>query len=100
VKDKGIFVSAVCPAFVKSEFQQVNNTSDKLRDSEAWYWQTPEEIATESWTRNDKGVEVIVPGFAPKSAAVFMKYLPEGLTRPLTRKAAEQHYIGDGDLEE
>lgn len=67
-----------------------------MRNKDAWYWQTPEDIAVESWRRNEKGVEVIVPGFVPKIAATFLKLVPEQLSTPFTRKAAEGYYAGDG----
>lgn len=98
LKPYGINVSAVCPGFVKTEFMEVNNPESNMRDSDAWFWQSPEEIATESWRRNERGAEVIVPGIAPKCIAAMMKYLPEQLVAPLTRKAAAEHYVGDGDV--
>lgn len=92
----GIYVSAVCPGFVKTEFQIANNTSEKLRDTSGWFWQEPEDIVQESWRRNDNGVEVIVPGLAPKIMATILKYIPEPIITPVTRNAAAQHYAGDG----
>jgi short-subunit dehydrogenase len=57
--------------------------------------QTPEQIAEESWRRNESGVEVVVPGLLPKVMAAFLKYAPEQIVTPITRKAAAEHYIGD-----
>ncbi len=96
LKEHGIQVSAVAPGFVKTEFLEANGTAEAMRNTDGWYWQTPEEIAEESWRRNERGVEVIVPGFAPKCAAVLLKFVPEQLLTPLTRKAAAGQYVGDG----
>ncbi len=96
VQAHGIHVSAICPAFVKTEFHIANDMEDQIRNQDAWYWQTPEEIATEAWRRNERGVEVIVPGFVPKIAATVLKLVPEQFSKPFTRKAAESYYVGDG----
>ncbi len=96
MKDYGVHVSAVCPGFVKTEFHLANDMDEQMRNKDSWYWQTPEDIAVESWRRNEKGVEVIVPGFMPKIAATFLKLVPEQLSTPFTRKAAEGYYVGDG----
>ncbi len=97
MREHGIQISAICPGFVKTEFLEANNTADQMRNMDAWYWQSPKEIATESWRRNNKGAEVIVPGIAPKCIAVMLKLIPEQLLTPLTRKAAADHYVGDGE---
>ena len=96
MKDHGIFVSAVCPGFVKTEFHVANDTADQMKKTARPFWQAPEVIAEESWRRNDRGVEVIVPGMAPKVAAFLLKALPEPLVTMLTRQAAADHYVGDG----
>ena len=93
---RGVHVSAVCPLFVKTEFQEANDLAVELRKTDGPLWQSPQEIVTESWRRNNRGVEVIVPGFIPKIAAASLKYLPEQIVTPLTRKGAARHYIGDG----
>ncbi|MEZ5922083.1 MAG: SDR family NAD(P)-dependent oxidoreductase [Parvularculaceae bacterium] len=95
VKEKGVRVSAICPGFVDTEFQQANGMSEKMDRPPPFMLQSPEEIAEESWRRNDKGVEVIVPGLLPKVMAAALKYLPEQIVTPLTRKAAADHFIGE-----
>lgn len=95
VAEKGVFVTAVCPGFVDTEFQQANNMADKMASTPKFLKQTPEEVAAESWARNDRGVEVVVPGLLPKVAAATMKLVPEQIVTPLTRSAAEKYYVGD-----
>jgi len=96
VRARGVNVSAICPMFVKTEFQVANDLAAELRATDGPLWQSPEEIVLEGWRRNDRGVEVIVPGLIPKIAAASLKYLPEQIITPLTRKGAAQHYVGDG----
>lgn len=95
VADKGVFVSAVLPGFVATEFQQANGMAEKMKGEHERFAQTAEEVAAESWRRNDKGVEIIVPGGPPKIAAACLRYLPEPLVRALTRPAAAKYYVGD-----
>lgn len=96
VKEKGVNVTAVMPGFVATEFQQANGMADKMDAGPTKHLQqTPEEIVEEAWRRNESGVELVVPGLAPKAMACAMQALPESLTRMMTRRAAEKYYIGD-----
>ncbi len=95
VAAKGVFVTAVCPGFVDTEFQQANNMADKMTSTPKFLKQTAEEVAKEAWERNDRGVEVVVPGLLPKIAAATLKLVPEQIVTPITRSAAEKYYVGD-----
>ncbi len=95
VAPKGVFVTAVCPGFVDTEFQQANNMADKMTSTPKFLKQTAEDVAEESWTRNDRGVEIVVPGFLPKVAAAALKLIPEQIMTPITRSAAAKYYVGD-----
>jgi short-subunit dehydrogenase len=95
VSSKGVFVTAVCPGFVDTEFQHANNMADKMASTPKFLKQTADEVAEESWERNDRGVEVVVPGLLPKIAAAALKHLPEQIITPITRSAAEKYYVGD-----
>ena len=95
VAEKGVFVTAVLPGFVKTEFQEAIGMADKMDGSTKRFAQTAEEVAIEAWKRNDRGVEIVVPGTLPKIGAACMRYFPERLMRALTRPSAEKYYIGD-----
>lgn len=92
---KGVFVSAVLPLFVATEFQSANGMAETMKGATRGLAQTAEEVAEEAWRRNNRGVEIIVPGGPPKLAAACMRYLPERLVRALTRPAAAKYYVGD-----
>jgi hypothetical protein len=95
VSERGVNVTAVTPGFVDTEFQIANKMAEKTPKPPRFMLQTPEQIAEESWRRNESGVEVVVPGLLPKVMAAFLKYAPEQIVTPITRKAAAEHYIGE-----
>lgn len=95
VGERGVNVTVVTPAFVDTEFQIANMMAEKSPKPPKFLLQAPEEIAEESWRRNERGAEVVVPGLLPKIMAAFLKYAPEQIVTPMTRKAAAEHYIGD-----
>ncbi len=95
VARRGVHVTAVCPGFVDTEFQQANNMAEKMASTPKFLKQTAAEVAGEAWRRNEKGVEVVVPGLLPKFAAATMKLIPEQILTPITRAAAAKYYVGD-----
>lgn len=95
VAEAGVKVTAVLPGFVQTEFQIANGMNETMGDSPRRFAQTAEEVAQEAWSRNEKGVEVVVPGLLPKGAALCLQYLPEPLVRFATRRAAEKYYVGN-----
>jgi short-subunit dehydrogenase len=95
VSGRGVHVSAVMPGFVATEFQQANGMEDEINAPPAFMTQTPAELVREAWARNDKGVELIYPGWAAKTMAAAFSILPEKLARVLTRPMAARAYVGD-----
>jgi short-subunit dehydrogenase len=92
-KARGVFVTAVLPGFVATEFQEANGIP--MEGGARSFSQTPEHVAREAWVRNQKGHELVVPATAPKLAAWLMRALPEPWMRALTRSAAEKYYVGE-----
>lgn len=95
VARKGVNVTAVLPGFVATEFQEAIGMADKMKPSDRPFTMSAERVAEEALRRNEKGVEIVVPGLATKCAAGLMQVLPERLMRALTRPAAEKYYVGD-----
>jgi len=95
VAEKGVYVTAVLPGFVSTEFQRSIGMAEKMDGAGRRFAQTAAEVAEEAWRRNDRGAEIVVPGALPKLAAVCLRYLPEQLMRALTRPAAAKYYVGD-----
>ena len=95
VASRGVNVTAVLPGFVETEFQQANGIADQMDGTTRRFAQTAREVAEEAWLRNEKGVEIVVPGFLPKIAASCLRYFPEQIVRAMTRPAAAKYYVGD-----
>ncbi len=95
VKDRGVYVTAVLPGFVATEFQAANGIPIGEDGAARRFSQTAEQVAREAWARNERGHEIVVPGMPPKLAAAFMRFLPEPIMRVLTRSAAGKYYVGE-----
>jgi len=88
-----VFVSALCPGYVKTEFQAANQL-DKVGDSAPrLFWQSPQAVVAETWRRNANGAEVIVPGAFNKIVATILKTIPEPWMAALVRPQAEKHRV-------
>ncbi|MEP6342778.1 MAG: SDR family NAD(P)-dependent oxidoreductase [Maricaulaceae bacterium] len=86
---KNIHISAVLPGVVSTDFQ-VTNGGKPVAPSR--FSQTAQQVAEEAWRRNERGVEIIVPGLSAKIGAAFLRYTPERLMRLLTRPVAAKYY--------
>lgn len=90
LKGQYINVSAVLPGVVSTNFQRSNGAKEVQSHR---FSQTAEQVARIAWTKNDKGQEIIVPGFSAKIAAVLFSYMPERIVRFITRPVAEKYYM-------
>ena len=89
-KGQNINVSAVLPGVVSTDFQRANGAKEVGSHR---FSQTAEQVTRIAWHKNDKGQEIIVPGFSAKIAAVLFNYMPERILRFITRPVAEKYYI-------
>ena len=95
VRAKGVKVTCVIPGFTESEFAVANGTSDVLALSPRAFFMTAEKVVEATLAANDRGHVLSIPGAHNKFAAGLMKYLPDGITAPLIRKAAEKYSVKD-----
>ena len=54
---------------------------------------TAEHVVNAALAANARGQVVCIPGAQNKIAAALMKYLPDGITAPLIRSAAEKYRL-------
>lgn len=95
VRAQGVRVTCVIPGFTESEFSTANGTSDILASSPRAFMMTAEKVVEAALAANDRGQVLSIPGAHNKLAAGLMKYLPEGITAPLIRRAAERYRVKD-----
>lgn len=79
LKPHGVFVTALCPGFTRSEFHDTMGTQDQADALPEIVWQEAEEVVREGWRAVMKGKPVCVPGHVNKLIAGSMRPLPLAL---------------------
>ncbi|MBI3440006.1 MAG: SDR family oxidoreductase [Proteobacteria bacterium] len=94
-RDKGVKVTCLIPGFTESEFARANHTDTIMAKSPRTLMMRAEDVVAAALKANDRGQVVSIPGMHNKVAAGLMKYLPDELTTPLIRRAAEKYRVKD-----
>lgn len=93
---QGLFVTAVCPGFTRTEFAEANGTAEVMAKASRRLFQTPEQLVAAALAANDAGRVVVVPGWSNALAAIALRHLPMGLVRAvLMRGSARYHLSAD-----
>jgi len=87
LKPHGVFVTALCPGFTRSEFHDVMGTRDTMNKFPEFIWQTADEVAKAGYEAVMKGRPVCVPGLVNKLTVGALRPLPETLRYHLGRLA-------------
>ena len=87
LKPHGVFVTALCPGFTRSEFHDVMGTRDTMNKFPEFIWQDADEVATAGYAAVMKGKPVCVPGLVNKLMVGSVRPLPETLRYHLGRLA-------------
>jgi short-subunit dehydrogenase len=95
VRAKGVKVTCVHPGSTSSEFQIANGMSEIMTKMPRSMVQTAEAVVRTTLAANNRGKVIVVPGLHNKAAAALMKYLPDAITAPLIRSAAEKYRMAD-----
>ena len=95
LRSKGVRVTCVHPGPTESEFQKANGMAEIMARMPRSMVQTADAVVRTTLSANDRGKVIVVPGLHNKLAAALMKYLPESLTAPLIRSAAEKYRMPD-----
>jgi len=81
----GVHVTALCPGFTHSEFQQAaGGTVENVAFPKSW-WMDAEEVARQGYRAVMRGDAVCVPGWFNRGLAAVFKYLPDSVGRWLVR---------------
>jgi len=99
VAAKGVYVTALCPGATESEFMTRNGMTAQLGETGGHgpgrFQMTADAVVEAAIRANEKGREVVVPGFANQVAVALMTYVPDGLITPLIRWGAQKYQIKD-----
>ena len=82
VKSSGVHVTAVCPGFTRTEFQQRAGVSTTSMPAAAW--SDPAEVVAAALAALDRNRAVCVPGMVNKVMAVSPRFGPRGLVRRIS----------------
>lgn len=77
LRTSGVHVSALCPGFTWTEFHDVNNTREALKQTPAWLWMGADEVAASGYEAAEANRPICVPGAPNKALAAFSHILPD-----------------------
>jgi short-subunit dehydrogenase len=81
-----IRVSALCPGFVHTEFQEVAQTGAEIDAIPKFLWLDVADVVSEALTGMAKGKALIVPGTQYKSMLMWVRFIPRVVMRRVSGK--------------
>lgn len=85
---QGIYVTASCPGFTRSEFHDVIGTRAQVNNLPAFMWQEAEPVARGSYDALMAGVPIFVPGPVNRSIATLARLMPRALVWKAMKRSA------------
>jgi short-subunit dehydrogenase len=85
----GVHVTALCPGFTRTNFQQASGGSVEAVTMPDFMWMDAEAVAARGYRAVMRGDPVCVPGWANRALVGFFKYLPDGVGRWVIRATAK-----------
>ena len=87
LKGTGVSVTALCPGFTRTNFQE--RAGMEAAGLPEFVWQQPEQVVTAALAGLAKNRAVVIPGILNKSTVGIVKFLPAALTRRLAKIIGE-----------
>lgn len=85
LRGTGVYVTALCPGFVRTNFQKASGgTVEKITMPQV-FWMNAEVVAKRGYRAVMAGDPVCIPGWADRLLVALFKYLPDGIGRWLIR---------------
>ncbi|MDH3242771.1 MAG: SDR family oxidoreductase [Alphaproteobacteria bacterium] len=81
----GVHVTALCPGFTRTNFQQASGGSVEAVTMPGFMWMDADVVAAKGYRAVMRGDPVCVPGWANRALVGLFKYLPEGIGRWIIR---------------
>ena len=88
---KGVNVTAVCPGFTWSEFQDVTGTRDKMNNVSGLLWLKADAVAREGYEAVMKGHSVVVNGGIYRFLVWLNGAMPRGIARWVSGMAGRRY---------
>ena len=88
VRARGIKVTAFCPGFTHTEFHAASGMTELLAKSPRRGGAHPPEVVAQALAANERGQVILVTGLRNKVRRLFLKLLPEAVTRPIINAGA------------
>jgi len=85
LRDAGVHVTALCPGFTHTEFQEAAGGTVEKVEFPRFLWMDAEAVARQGFRAVMRGDPVCVPGWANRVIAAAFKYLPDRVGRWLVR---------------
>lgn len=94
--ETGVYVSALCPGFVITEFHDVNNTREGIDQLPSYMTMSAAECARLAANALEANKDVFIPGKVNRFIARLGRYLPQSSVKKMLRKRSAQ-YRNTGD---
>jgi short-subunit dehydrogenase len=85
LRPHGVRVTAVCPGFTHTEFQEAAGGSTEKVEMPGFLWMTAEAVAKQGYRALMRGRPVCIPGLVNQVLYLVFKYMPDGIGRWLVR---------------
>lgn len=85
LRPAGVHVTALCPGFTRTEFQQAAGGSVEKVDMPDFLWTDAEAVARQGYLAVMRGDPVCIPGWVNRMIYRAFKYLPDSVGRWLVR---------------
>jgi short-subunit dehydrogenase len=91
VRKHGVYVTALCPGFTRSEFHDVTGTREMMNRLPGWVWSDSPTVAREGHAAVMAGVPLLIPGRLNRLIALLVRLLPQRLVSALGRRAGRSY---------
>lgn len=91
VRNRGVYVTALCPGFTSSEFHDVNRTRDVVQQLPRWMWMEAETVARQGFDAVMDGRSIYVNGRINRTIAFLTRHLPDGVMSRITQTQSRKY---------
>lgn len=82
---RGVYVTALCPGFTRSEFHDVTGTRERVSRLPAWMWMDAATVARQGYAAVMSGAPVYINGRVNRGIALLVRYVPQSVVSAIGR---------------